>query len=207
MSGRSVNLTTLFLGRLRPPKRLTSTLCTYFHQKLTTALLKSAEGETKVCGQTGYWTQDLWLTSQVPYWLRYAARHQQNIVNDSWTCAFKINNDFRYHCFLTWNKWNEQWHHNAALQSINKENIFVFFSLLFCIVVLNFVTEYLMAHEILLFTARMRVQSHLLIYPKYCVEWQYNYRHMLHMTSQSEVKHQHILFSWKGNGREVTFVT
>ena len=29
MSGRSVNLTTLFLGRLRPPKRLTSTLCTY----------------------------------------------------------------------------------------------------------------------------------------------------------------------------------
>ena len=30
MSGRSVNLTTLFLGRLRPPKRLTSTSCTYF---------------------------------------------------------------------------------------------------------------------------------------------------------------------------------
>ena len=29
MSGRSVNLTTLFLGRLRPPKRLTSTSCTY----------------------------------------------------------------------------------------------------------------------------------------------------------------------------------
>ena len=28
MSGRSVNLTTLFLGRLRPPKRLTSTSCT-----------------------------------------------------------------------------------------------------------------------------------------------------------------------------------
>ena len=26
MSGRSVNLTTLFLGRLRPPKRLTTTL-------------------------------------------------------------------------------------------------------------------------------------------------------------------------------------
>ena len=32
MSGRSVNLTTLFLGRLRPPKRLTSTSCTYFLQ-------------------------------------------------------------------------------------------------------------------------------------------------------------------------------
>ena len=32
MSGRSVNLTTLFLGRLRPPKRLISTSCTYFCQ-------------------------------------------------------------------------------------------------------------------------------------------------------------------------------
>ena len=32
MSGRSVNLTTLFLGRLRPPKRLTSTSCTYIRQ-------------------------------------------------------------------------------------------------------------------------------------------------------------------------------
>ena len=32
MSGLSVNLTTLFLGRFRPPKRLTSTLCTYFRQ-------------------------------------------------------------------------------------------------------------------------------------------------------------------------------
>ena len=42
MSGRYVNLPTLFLGRLRPPKRLTSTLCTYFRQKLTTALLESA---------------------------------------------------------------------------------------------------------------------------------------------------------------------
>ena len=37
MSGRSVNLTTLFLGRLRPPKQLTSTSCTYFRQWLTTA--------------------------------------------------------------------------------------------------------------------------------------------------------------------------
>ena len=34
MLGRSVNLTTLFLGRLRPPKRLTSTSCTYFRQKV-----------------------------------------------------------------------------------------------------------------------------------------------------------------------------
>ena len=64
MSGRSVNLPTIFLGRLRPPKRLTSTLCTYFRQKLTTALLESAEGETKVCGRTGYRTRDLWLLKQ-----------------------------------------------------------------------------------------------------------------------------------------------
>ena len=64
MSGQSVNLPTLFLGRLRPPKRLTSTLCTYFRQKLTTALLKSAVGETKVCGRTGYRTRDLWLLKQ-----------------------------------------------------------------------------------------------------------------------------------------------
>ena len=64
MSGRSVNLPTLFLGRLRPPKRLTSTLCTYFRQKLTTALLESAKGETKVCGRTGYRTRDLWLLKQ-----------------------------------------------------------------------------------------------------------------------------------------------
>ena len=64
MSGRSVNLPTLFLGRLRPPKRLTSTLCTYFRQKLTTALLESAEGETKVCGRTGYRSRHLWLLKQ-----------------------------------------------------------------------------------------------------------------------------------------------
>ena len=31
-SGRSVNLATIFMGRLRPPKRLTSTKCTYFRQ-------------------------------------------------------------------------------------------------------------------------------------------------------------------------------
>ena len=64
MSGRSVNSPTLFLDRLRPPKWLTSTLCTYFRQKLTTALLESAEGEMKVCGRTGYRTWDLWLLKQ-----------------------------------------------------------------------------------------------------------------------------------------------
>ena len=82
MSGRSVNLTTLFLGRLRPPKRLTSTSCTYFRQQLTTALLEKAEGETKVCCQTGYRTQDPWLTSQVPYRLRYAVRRD---IQNPWT--------------------------------------------------------------------------------------------------------------------------
>ena len=46
MSGRSGNLTTLFLGRLIPPKQLTSTKCTYFLQ--TTILLESAEREIKV---------------------------------------------------------------------------------------------------------------------------------------------------------------
>ena len=53
MSGRSVNLPTLFLGRLRAPKRLTSTLCTYFRQKLTTALLESAKGERKYVAGLG----------------------------------------------------------------------------------------------------------------------------------------------------------
>ena len=64
MSGRSVNLPTLFLDRLGPPKRLNSTVCTYFRQKLTTALLESAEKETKVCGGTGYRTRDFWLLKQ-----------------------------------------------------------------------------------------------------------------------------------------------
>ena len=34
ISGRPVLLTTLFLYRLRPPKRLTSTSCIYFRQLL-----------------------------------------------------------------------------------------------------------------------------------------------------------------------------
>ena len=71
MLGRSVNLTTLFLGRLRPPKQLTSTSCTYSNWQLP--FLKKAEGETKVCCQTGYRSQNPWLTSQVPYRLCYAA--------------------------------------------------------------------------------------------------------------------------------------
>ena len=42
MSEWSVNLTTLFLGRVRPHKWLTSISFSYFGQKLTTALLESA---------------------------------------------------------------------------------------------------------------------------------------------------------------------
>ena len=80
MSGRSVNLTTLFLVRLRPPKRLTSTSCTYFRQKLTTAFLKLAEGETKVCGQIGYRIQDPRLTSN---YLRTTKKYQHFSVVSS----------------------------------------------------------------------------------------------------------------------------
>ena len=38
----------------KTPKRLTSALCTYFRLLLTTVLLESTEGETKVGGQTEY---------------------------------------------------------------------------------------------------------------------------------------------------------
>ena len=44
MSRRSVNLTTLFLGKLRPPKRLAGTQWPCFCQQMTTALLESMEG-------------------------------------------------------------------------------------------------------------------------------------------------------------------
>ena len=40
---RSVSLTTRLLGRLSPLSG-SPVLCTFFHQKLTTALLESAEG-------------------------------------------------------------------------------------------------------------------------------------------------------------------
>ena len=66
MSGRSVNLTKLFLDRLKP--------CTYFGQSLRTALLELVEGETKVCGRAWYRTRDPWLLSQTRYRLRYAVR-------------------------------------------------------------------------------------------------------------------------------------
>ena len=80
MSGRSANLTTLFVGRLRPPKRLTSPSCTYFRQLLTTVLLESVEGETKVCGRTRYRTRDLWLLNRTRYRLRFAARQDTSQI-------------------------------------------------------------------------------------------------------------------------------
>ena len=75
MWGWTVNLNKLFLGRLRPPEQLTSTKCTYmyFGKLLTTALLESAEEETKVSGGTGYQTQDLWVSSQMHYRLSHVA--------------------------------------------------------------------------------------------------------------------------------------
>ena len=74
ISGRSINLTTLFQCRLRPPKRLISTNCKYSRQKLIIAVLESAEGELKVCGRTGYQTRGLWLLSQTRYRLRCATQ-------------------------------------------------------------------------------------------------------------------------------------
>ena len=86
MSGWSVNLATLFLGRLRPPKQFTSTLCTYFHLQLTTALLESAEGETKVCGQTGYW--EIKSHSIVIFWLTICRSLKFLIFLCEWSCLF-----------------------------------------------------------------------------------------------------------------------
>ena len=60
MWGRSVNVTTLFVDRLRPPKQLTSITV---HILSPLALPESAEGETKVRWRTGHRTSDLWLLS------------------------------------------------------------------------------------------------------------------------------------------------
>ena len=69
MWGRSVNVTTLFMGRLRPSKQLTNTKV---HILSPVTLLESAEGETKVSGPTGYRTSDLWLSSQTLRIMVYA---------------------------------------------------------------------------------------------------------------------------------------
>ena len=67
--GRSVNVTTLFMGRLRPPKQLTSTKV---HILSPVTLLESAEGETKVRCRIGYRTSDFWLLSQTLSMMVYA---------------------------------------------------------------------------------------------------------------------------------------
>ena len=85
MSGRSVNLTTLFLGRLRPPKRLTSTSCTYFGQLLTTALLEKAEGETKVVASPGIEPRTSDLRVRCP---TYCATRPGNILSKNWAQIF-----------------------------------------------------------------------------------------------------------------------
>ena len=46
-----LNLALLFLSRLRPPKLLASTLCTYFHQMITAILIPAKEKRKYVAGQ------------------------------------------------------------------------------------------------------------------------------------------------------------
>ena len=69
MSGRSVNLATLSLGRLRLPKRVTSTSCTY--SPVTDNCRKE---KRKYVARSGLRTRDPWLLSQTRYRLRYEAR-------------------------------------------------------------------------------------------------------------------------------------
>ena len=69
LSVRSVNVTTVILGRLRPPKQLTSTKV---HILSPVTLLESAEGDTEVSGRTGYRTLDLWLLSRTLSLVVYA---------------------------------------------------------------------------------------------------------------------------------------
>ena len=75
MPGRSVRLTTLFLGRLRPPKRLTNSQCPYFRQYLVKPILIQWKRgnerrnnfipsiSSEACGKTGYRTRYLQLLS------------------------------------------------------------------------------------------------------------------------------------------------
>ena len=67
MSGRPLNLTRVFLGRLTLLLRLTGAHTFARNWQLP-------KGETKVSGRTGFLTRDLWLLSQSRYRLRYAAR-------------------------------------------------------------------------------------------------------------------------------------
>ena len=93
MSGRSVNVTTLFLGRPRPPKQLTSAKV---HILSPVTLLDSAERETKLSSRTGYRTSDLWFLSQLRSLMAYAKFHYSlNVlfcerianINKNFTCT------------------------------------------------------------------------------------------------------------------------
>ena len=53
MSGRSINLTTLFLGRLRPPKRLTSTSRITFASNWQLPLLNQRKEKRKYVARPG----------------------------------------------------------------------------------------------------------------------------------------------------------
>ena len=53
MSGQSVNLTTLFPGRLRPPKWIDQYFLHILLPLTDNCIRESVEGETKVCGWTG----------------------------------------------------------------------------------------------------------------------------------------------------------
>ena len=66
MSGRSVNVATLIP---RPLKQLTSSKV---HILSPVTLTKTAEGEKKVSGRTGYRTSDLWLLSKTLSLMVYA---------------------------------------------------------------------------------------------------------------------------------------
>ena len=91
MSGWSVKLSTLFQGRLRPPKRFTS-----ISPVTDTTLLESAEGETNICGRTGWRTRNLWFLSQTRYLLHYAAR-------------------LRYMCTMVDIRGDRQWLHRSKV--------------------------------------------------------------------------------------------
>ena len=65
------------MGRLRPPKQLTST---EVHILSPVTLLESAEGETKVSGRTGYRTSDLWLLSQILSVMVYAKFQHSSLL-------------------------------------------------------------------------------------------------------------------------------
>ena len=105
MSGRSVNLTTLLLGRLRP-MRLTSTSCTYFPQLLTIAFLESAEGEMKSmwlerASNPGHLAHESDALPKLPYLFDYM---YMIVLFNSFFLLQKSKNAYRYlsqYCLIT----------------------------------------------------------------------------------------------------------